>query len=110
MFDETELTIHQRIAKELERNVESRDWWLWIRFHLEEEGVDADVAGTGAEVEQWLRTMNVDLPAVHAYKLQLSSGTAISVEISAIPRGERFRGDPTLIANPLPVAAFFPGA
>jgi hypothetical protein len=109
VFNEPELTFHRRIVRELERNVNSRDWWLWIRFHLEEEGIDPSVSGIGAEVQEWLGTMNPDLKLEQPHRRQFG-GAGIHVQVCATPRGAAYRADPTLVANPLPVAAFFLGA
>jgi hypothetical protein len=108
MFDEPGLTIHKRIVKELESNVVSREWWLWISFQLEEEGVDPDVRGIGAEVEAWLDTMNVDVPVEQAYKLPISSGAAISVEVAAVPRPLGLRGRTDAHRQPVARGGFLP--
>lgn len=108
MVADGELTIHRRLAEELERNVHSRDWWLHIQFWLEDEDVDPDVSGVGREVEIWLQTMNPDHNAGNPVATQFS-GAAILVEVRAIARGRAHRGARTLLINPLPPLAYFTG-
>jgi len=106
MFTEFELVLHRRLVNELERNVESRDWWLWVHFHVDEEDVDPDVTGIGARVEAWLGTLGPLQAGAQAYRTHVD-GAGIHVEVTAQPRGAAHRGEPTLVGNPLPYPAFF---
>lgn len=95
----------------METNVQSRDWWLWIEFVLDEEDVDPSVSNLGQKVEAWLATLDANVvPAPGTgYKARFD-GANIHVDVAAVPRGVSMRGDPVLVGNPLPGAGFFPGA
>jgi hypothetical protein len=103
--DTAEFEIHRRLVRDLEGHVQTRDWWVWIHFHLDEE-TDVSIAGLAREVETWLSSLDPDVEIESGYPLAWDGG-GIHVELKAIPRKPGRRGGPPLVANPLPAVAFW---
>jgi hypothetical protein len=112
MSDQTAgFALHRRIVQQLESNVRTRDWWVWIEFHLDDE-TDVSLNGLADAVEEWLGEADADEQLEQPDRIRELKwdGGGIHVQLRAIPRGVNTRGLPELIGNPFPAFAYFVGS
>jgi hypothetical protein len=103
--DTEEFDLHRRLVGELESNVNNRNWWVWIHFHVDDDG-EFGLAGLADEVETWLGSLDPDIEIESGYGLEWTEGP-LHVELKAIPRRRERRGAPPLVGNPFPPVAFW---